>query len=95
MSITCTIKALLNKLNDQGISVSLGKVLFLRPFFVTHPSDKEISLCLCKLCLNMKLLFECLKAQAKKDGEELEYSISEFFMVSCPCSKSLKRLYQN
>ena len=88
MVITCTIRALLKNLNDQGISVSFGKVLRLRPFFVTYPSDKEISLCLCKLCLNTKLVFQCLKAQAKKDGEELGYSISEFFMVSCPCNKS-------
>ena len=92
--ITCTIRALLKKLSDQGISVSLGKVLRLRPFFVTYPSDKEISLCLCKLCLNIKLLFECLKAQAKKDGEKLGYSISEFFMVSCPCNKSPNGYYQ-
>ena len=94
MVITCTVRALLKKLNDQGIFVSLGKVLCLRPFFVTYPSDKEISLCPCKLCLNMKLLFECLKAQAKKDGEELGYSVSEFFMVSCKCNKSPNGYYQ-
>ena len=72
MIITCTIRALLKELIDQGISVSLGKVLRLRPFFVTYPSNKEISLCLCKLCLNTKLLFECLKTQTKRMVKSLD-----------------------
>ena len=88
MIITCTIRALLKKLNDQEISVHLYKVLCLRQFFLAYPSDHDISLCLCKLCLNTRLLFKCLKAQAKKDGKESWYYISEFFMVSYPCNRS-------
>ena len=72
MIITCTIRALLKELNGQGISVSLGKVLHLRPFFVTYPSDKEVSLRLCKLCLNTKLLFECLKTQPERMVKSLD-----------------------
>ena len=70
MVITCTIRALLKKLNDQEISVHLYKVLCLRQFFLAYPSDHDISLCLCKLCLNTRLLFKYLKAQARKDGKE-------------------------
>ena len=90
----CTVRALSEKLKDDGISESLSKVLNLRPFFVTYPSDKEISLCLCKLCLNVKLLFESLKGQTKKDNEELGNSISEFLMDSCSCNKPINGFYQ-
>ena len=73
---------------------SLGKVLSLQPFFITYPTEKEISLCLCKMCLNAKLLFEQIKAQAKKNGDACPDSITEYFMSSCGCPKSQNGYYQ-
>ena len=46
------------KVSEKGLDVSLGKVLSLRPFFVTYPTEKVLSLCLCKMYLNTRLLFE-------------------------------------
>ena len=94
MIITCTVRKLMTKLEDKGFKTSLGYVLNLKPFFVTYPSDKEISLCLCKLCLNVKFLFEGLKSQAKKDGEDLGISISDFLMGSCNCNRAVNGFYQ-
>ena len=51
----------------------------LKSFFVTYPTKKEIFLCLCKLCFNARMLIEPLKAKAKKDGDSIEDSISNFF----------------
>ena len=73
---------------------SLGKVLSLWSFFTTYPTEKEISLCLCKMCLNARLLFAPIKAQAKKDGHVCPDSITEYFMSSCECPKSENGYYQ-
>ena len=76
MILTCTVRNIHNKLTESGVRVSLGKVMSLKPFFITYPTEKEISLCLCKLCLNVKMLLEPLK----KDDDEIYNSASEFFM---------------
>ena len=88
MILTCTVRSIQEKLSKEGLTVSLGTVLSLRPFFVTYPTEKELSLCLCKLCLNMKFLFEPVAAQAKKDGDALSESITQYFMASCSYPKS-------
>ena len=44
--------------------------------------------------LNVKLLFESLKSHAKKDSDEIGKSISEFFMESCKCNRSINGFYQ-
>ena len=66
MVVACPIRSIQGKVAEKGYTVSLGKVLSLRPFFVTQPTEKELSLCLCKLCLNSKLFFEPKLVQAKK-----------------------------
>ena len=94
MVLRCTGRMIKEQLIKKGFSISLGTVLSLKPFFVTYPTEKEISLCLCKLCLNVKLLFEPLATKAKRDGSEISQSTTEFFMFSCKCPKSLNGYYQ-
>ena len=65
----------------------------MQPFFVTHATEKEIALCLCKLCLNTWLLFEPLMVQPKKDNDKTTDSITEFFMDSCDCPKTSNGYY--
>ena len=48
MVLTCTVWEIQTKLFCSGLSVSLGTTMSLKPY----PTDKEITLCLCKLCLN-------------------------------------------
>ena len=78
--LTCTVRTIQKKLLEKGLAISLGKVLSLWPFFITYPTEKEVSLCLCKMCLNAGLLFEPIKAQAKKDGNVCPDSITEYFV---------------
>ena len=92
--LTCTVRGIQKKLLEKGLAVSLGKRLSLRPFFITYPREKEISLCLCKMCLKARLLFEPIKAQAKKDGDVCPDSITEYFMSLCGCPKSENGYYQ-
>ena len=89
MIVTCTSRNIQKQLADKGIIVSLGKVLSLRPFFVMLASEKELSLCLCKLCLNSRMLYDHLLAKCKKDGDSMSESLTEFFMSSCECPKSI------
>ena len=90
---TCTIRAVQKKLKEEeGIDVSIGKLLALKPFFITHPTDKELALCLCKLCLNCRLLLDVLNTQGKKDGERVTDSVTEFFMDSSKCEKTERLL---
>ena len=46
-----------------------------------------MSLCLCKICLNTKMMFDILMTRAKKDGDETFESVSSFFMAGCSCPK--------
>ena len=46
------------------------------------------------MCLNARLLFEPIKAQAKNDGDVCPDSITEYFMSSCECPKSENGYYQ-
>ena len=94
MVVTCPVSSIQEKVAEKGYTVSLGKVLSLRPFFVTYPTEKELSLCLCKLCLNSKLLFEPILVQAKKVGDDISKSLTEFFILSCSCPKAVNGFYQ-
>ena len=85
---TCTICAIQKKLQEEGLHISLGKVLELKPFFITYPTDKELALCLCKLCLICRLLLDVLQVQGKKDGDQVTSSVTEFFMDSANCEKT-------
>ena len=87
MIVTETIRSLQKSLLDKGIIVSYGSVLNLKPFFVTYASEKEMALCLCKICLNTKFLFDALMSRAKKDGDECFESITAFLMASSSCPK--------
>ena len=60
MIVTCNVRSIHKKLCERGVNVSLGTVLNLRPFFVTYATEKELSLCMCKLCLNARLMFQPL-----------------------------------
>ena len=74
MVITTTVKVLQEKLVEKGIDVSMGKIVSLRPFFITYLTDKEIALCLCKMCLNARMMYGVQVKQAKEDGDEVDTS---------------------
>ena len=79
MILTATIRELQDKLLKNDISVSIGSILSLKPFFITYATEKEIALCLCKLCLNAKMMYDALISKAKKEGDTMPASISEFY----------------
>ena len=85
---TCTVKALQGKHSELNIDILVGTLLNLCPFFISFATEKEMTLCLCKICLNSKLLFDPLQQQAIKDNDEVTESISIFFMHACKCSKA-------
>ena len=93
MVVTCPVRLIQGKVAEKGYTISLGKVLSLQPFFVKYPTEKELPLCLCKLCLNSKLLFEPILVQAKKVGD-ISKSLTEFFMPSYSCPKAVNGFYQ-
>ena len=94
MIITDTAFSIYKQLVEKGITVSIGSILSLKPFFVTYATGTFLSLCLCKICLNAKFMFDILMARSKKDGEQSFTSISEFFMYNCDCPKSTNGFYQ-
>ena len=73
------------KLSENNIDIRFGTVSSLRPFFITFATEKEMALCLCKICLNVRLLFDPLVAQAKKDQNDVNDSITKLFMHNCKC----------
>ena len=75
----CTIKALQGKLSKLNIDISVESLLNFCSFFIPFATEKEMVLCLSKICQNTKLLFDPLQQQAKKDNGKLTESISNFF----------------
>ena len=87
--VTTTVRGLLSKILSQvHNSLSIGTLLNLKPFFVQYSTDREMILCLCKLCLNVRFLFRALVARAQKDDETISDSITEFFMINVTCMKT-------
>ena len=93
MILTATIRELQDKLCKNDINVSIGRILSLKPFFIKYATEKEMALCLCKLCLNTKMMYDALTSKAKKEGDTMPASITEFFMSSCKCPKSQNGYY--
>ena len=79
MIVTCTICELQRKLMDAGINVSYGTVISMKPFYITYATEKENVLCMCKLCLNARLLFNPLMENGKSSGGTTFTSITFFF----------------
>ena len=90
MIATCRVRLIQSRLEEKGVIVSIGSIVAFCPFLITFVTEKEIDLCLCKLCLNTRMMFKPPVKQAKKDGDEFFSSITEFFMSSCQCYKSTK-----
>ena len=92
--VTYTILTLHTKLKDTGINLPLGKILSLCPFFITYATDKEISLCMCKVCLNKRPLHNVLLVQDKTDENDSNKLITHFFMQRCDYPKSPNVYYR-
>ena len=75
---TCTIRRLKSKIfSEKGLNISIGLLHYLKPFFVTNPTDKEKVLCMCKLCLNFRLKFNALMTHSKEfDGPPLRFDFN-------------------
>ena len=94
MIMTETVSALQKKLAEEELVVSIGSILNMKPFYIAYATEKEMSLCLCKICLNSKFLFDVLMVKAKKDGDDTFESLSSFFMYECSCPKDPNGYYQ-
>ena len=93
--LTCTVRNLQKKIKTKyDIDASLGIILKMKPFFLTYATEKEIVLCMCKLCLNTRLLFSPLMEFSKSNGGNEFTSMSDFFMQGCGCSKSENGYYK-
>ena len=91
---SCTVRNLREKLLRKNIEVCNSTIQRYKPFFMSEASDRELQVCMCKMCLNNKLLFDKLHSQAKSDNEAFDYSISDFFMHGCECDLSDNGYYQ-
>ena len=57
--VTCAVRQTKILVKEKcGYDISLGKLNFLKLFFVTNAIEKERALCMCKHCLNMRLKFD-------------------------------------
>ena len=93
MILAATIRELQDKLIKNDINVYIGKMVSIKPFFIMYATEKEMALCICKLCLNAKMIYDALTSKAKKEGDTMPASITEFFMSSCKCPKSQNGYY--
>ena len=70
--ITCTVKALQQKLNEKlQLDVSVETIIAVKPFYMTYETENEIVLCMYKLCLNTGLLFNVVKQEIPDENESI------------------------
>ena len=93
MVITWTVRSTLQWLTEQGVTPSYGAVLSLRPFNITFVTEKEIASVFVNSALKQGCFFEPLMTQAKRDNDDVQDSITEFFMYDCECPKSSNVCY--
>ena len=56
---TKTVKQIQQEIrNKKDVDISLGSIVKYKPFYVASPTEREKESCLCKFCLNIRLLFE-------------------------------------
>lgn len=85
---TMTFQMMKARMEKQhGFKVSIGMLAKCKPFFCQPPTEKEKSLCLCKICLNARQLFDALKSYCRGEGIELGVSMSDYFLDDCSCDK--------
>ena len=93
--ITCTVRELKEKIERKhAIIISVGEIIKLKPFFITYATEKEKVLCMCKICLNTRMLFSPLMEHSKACNGPVFSSISEYFMEACSCPMSKNGYYQ-
>lgn len=82
--MTCTLEKIKEVIEESnGLKISIGTIWNYKPFYIVYPTEKERLLCLCKTCLNKRLLFNSLRKNCKELGE----SLTSFLMGLCNCSK--------
>ena len=87
--MTCTIRKLQVKLfENYNINVSIGTIFISKQFFISFPTEKEKMLCMCKLCLNLRMKFDCIMEYTKNQNGKVFTSMSNFYMDDCTCNKS-------
>ena len=87
--MTCTIRKLQVKLFAKyKMNVSTGTIFKLKPFFISFPTEKEKILCMCKLCLNLHMKFDCIMEHTKNENGKVFTFMSNFYMDNCTCNKS-------
>ena len=90
----CTVRHMKTLVKEKcGYDTSLGKLNFLKPFFVTNATEKERVLCMCNRCLNMKLKLGVIMSHIGANGGETYSSISDFLMKNYTCDRNKNRFY--
>ena len=79
---TSTVREIKRKLNDK---FSRGTICNYRPFFVGVATEREKLECLCKTCLNPRLLHNALMKEVKAKMECVHSSISQYFISGKSC----------
>ena len=94
MIATITVSSIQEKLKSKGTIVSVGTLMALKPFLINYATEREMALCLCKLCLNTRLLFDAIMSEERKSGGEIFKSVTELFTAKCECSLSSNEFYK-
>ena len=82
--VTCTHHKVVEIIKERyDLSLPIGTVWAYKPFYVVYPTEKEKQLCLCKLCLNKRQLFDALRKKYNEFGD----SLSGYLMGECDCPK--------
>ena len=77
--------------------ISYGVFIALKPFYVRPASDKELSMCLCKLHTHTRRSIECLVSLCKEQEVSLEFdgykSFFEHLQKNCPKDRDVESTY--
>ena len=82
---TITVRNLVNNLITRDHVFSYGTVINFRPFFIGVATEPEKLECLCRVCFNMRLLFDTIMKAVKEENLEEFKSITEYLKSGGSC----------
>ena len=80
--------------NKHNINVSLGSITKFKPFYIQTATEREKECCLCRFCLNIRLMFKAVLKHLNGVIEVTE-SLTEYFGHGIICPKGANRFFDD
>ena len=91
--VTKTARQILSQVRED-INVSIGSIMKYKPFYIQTATEREMQTCMCKFCLNTRLMFDALRSGLVDEEEKSLSSLNDYFGYGFSCGKYINGAYK-